>query len=181
MPDEPQAIRNAYAQVGVETFYREQGARYRNPHEDAIRLLLRQIVSQWKPDTSRVLDLACGSGEVTLALRELGAGDIAGVDPFTFEAYAERTGQSATQLSFEQVAGGALSEQRFSLVVCSFALHLASPSWLPLLCFQLAQISGELLVLTPHKRPHLLSAWGWKLVEETEVERVRARFYRRVE
>ena len=178
MPDD-QAIRNAYAEMGVEAFYQTHGATYRNPHEDAIRALLREIVPVWQLDLNRVLDLACGSGEATLALRELGAKNIVGADPFTSEAFEQRTGQTAWPLSFEQIEGGALENEQFSLVVCSFALHLAQPSRLPLLCFRLEQISPALLVLTPHKRPSIAASWGWSLEHELVADRVRARFYRR--
>ncbi len=175
MPDD-QAIRNAYADMGVDAFYQTHGATYRNPHEDAIGALLREVAFAWQLDLSRVLDLACGSGEATLSLRELGA-HVEGADPYTGEAYRERTGQTTRPLSFEQIAGGALEGEEFSLVVCSFALHLAEPSRLPMLCLRLAQISPALLILTPHKRPAIFKSWGWSLSHEIVAERVRARFY----
>jgi hypothetical protein len=124
-----------------------------------------------------VLDLAAGSGEVTLALRELGAARVDGVDPFTFGAYLSRTGQPAERLTFEDVAAGALAGRHYSLVVCSFALHLLEPSRLPAVCQQLSMVSDALLVLTPHKRPVIRREWGWDLVGEVVVERVRARMY----
>lgn len=177
MQNKDDAIRNAYAEVGVEAFYREQGASYRNPHEPVIRRLLREIIGPWQLNTQRVLDLACGSGEVTLALRDFGAGQIQGIDPYTYQAYAERTGQPAEALSFEQIAAGALVGRQYTLIVCSFALHLVEPSRLPLVCFRLAELSPALLVLTPHKRPMLRPEWGWQRANETIVERVRARLY----
>ncbi|MBC8162537.1 MAG: class I SAM-dependent methyltransferase [Roseiflexaceae bacterium] len=173
----PDSIRAAYQQQGVAGFYAAEGDSYRNPHEPAIRRLLRQITADWSLDLGRVLDLACGSGEATLALRELGAGKIDGIDPYTFRAYAARTGQQAEALTFEQIAAGALDGRAYSLIVCSFALHLVEVSRLPLLCYQLAQLSPALLVITPHKRPELRSEWGWQLREETVSERVRARLY----
>lgn len=53
--------------------------------------------------------------------------------------------------SFEDVAAGALAGRNFTLVVCSFALHLLDESWLPALATQLALVSDALLILTPHK------------------------------
>jgi hypothetical protein len=53
-----------------------------------------------------------------------------------------------------------------------------APSRLPRLAYQLSQVSGALLVLTPHKRPDLRPEWGWQLAGEMVVERVRARLYR---
>jgi hypothetical protein len=124
-----------------------------------------------------VLDLAAGSGEATLALRELGAAAVHGIDPFTHEAYAQRTGQAAERLTFADIAAGALEGRRYTLIVASFALHLCEPSRLPKLMLQLSRISDALLVLTPHKRPQIRREWGWDLREELIVERVRSRLY----
>jgi hypothetical protein len=87
------SIRRQYEKLGVEGFYWQYGSEYRNPHEPIIRELLRQTVKRWSPDLTRVLDLACGIGEITLGLRELGCQKIDGIDPHTGEAYLARTGQ----------------------------------------------------------------------------------------
>ncbi len=171
-----EAIRAAYERVGPQEFYRQHGGDYRNPHEHIVRAVLAQAVPGWKLDLSRVLDLACGSGEATLALRELGA-TVEGADPFTGESYLARTGTPALPLSFENIAWGALAGQRFSLIVCSFALHLLEESRLPTLCFALSRLSPALIVVTPLKRPRIKPAWGWTLVDEILVQRVRARLY----
>ena len=173
------AIRAAYQQYGVEGFYRRFGGSYRNPHEQAIRAALQAVVARWDLPPGRLLDLACGSGEATLALRELGCGAIDGVDPYTHQAYAERTGQVAERFTFEQIAAGALAGRSYGAIVCSFALHLVAISWLPALSMQLSQIGHALVVLTPHKRPQLRPEWGWSCAGELLVERVRARYYRR--
>lgn len=174
----PRSVRAGYEALGVRGYYQRHGARYRNPHEPAVQQALAAAVAAWQPDLSRVLDLACGSGEATLALRALGAQAIEGVDPFTAEAYQARTGQPALALSFEAVAGGALEGRRYSLIVCSYALHLLAPSRLPQLAYQLSRLAPALLVLSPHKRPHLRPEWGWRLEGERVVERVRTRLYR---
>lgn len=175
MPDE--ALRHLYERHGVQGYYAEFGDQYRNPHEQRVRHALQAAVAAWRPDLGRVLDLACGSGEATLALRELGAAAIDGLDPYTAAAYQARTGRPAETLSFEAVAAGALAGRRYSLVVCSYALHLLEPSRLPRLAFQLSQIAPSLLVLTPHKRPAIRPEWGWQPAGEMVVERVRARLY----
>ena len=184
-----ESIRKEYERYGAEQYYRRFGARYRNPHEAAVRLAIHSAATAWGLDLSHVLDLACGSGEVTLALREeigwqdqpawreRGTAVIEGVDPYTGTAYGARTGQVAEALSFEAIAGGALDGRRYSLIVCSYALHLLAPSRLPRLAYQLSRISGVLLVLTPHKRPDLRPEWGWRLTGEMIVERVRVRRY----
>jgi hypothetical protein len=172
------SIRSEYETRGVRAFYTTSGADYRNPHEAQIRRCIADAVQVWRPDLTHVLDLAAGSGEATLALRELGARRIDGIDPFTADAFAERTGQVAERFTFEDVAAGALCGRRYTLIVCSFALHLCEPSRLPAVAHQLSLAGDALLILTPHKRPSLKAEWGWDLVGERVVERVRARMYR---
>lgn len=175
------AIRNQYEAHGVEAYYAQFGADYRNPHESILQEVLPEAVRRWSLDVSRVLDLACGSGEVTLILRGLGCRDIDGVDPFTGEAYLARTGRRAESFSFEQIAMGAMAgrpDSQYSLIVSSFAMHLIEESWLPTLLAQLGLMADCLLILTPHKRPELKADWGWSLDDEFVAERVRARLYR---
>lgn len=176
-PATRKAIRHEYEDRGVKGFYRARGDDYRNPHEPQIRKSIGISAREWKLDLSRVLDLAAGSGEATLALRSCGAEAIEAIDPFTFDAYRRRTGQPALAMSFEQIASGELAGSRYSLIVCSFALHLVEPSRLPRVCYQLSVIAEQLLVLTPHKRPRIAEAWGWELQEEMVVQRVRSRLY----
>jgi hypothetical protein len=176
----PRAVRQEYDERGVLGFYRESGSEYRNPHEPQIQHSLKIAARDWNLDLSHVLDLAAGSGEVTLALRSLGAKAIEGIDPFTYAAYEERTGQVAGRETFEQVAAGALSDRSYSLIVCSFALHLLEESRLPRVAIQLGRIGTRLLILTPHKRPQIRADWGWELEREMVVERVRSRLYRSV-
>jgi SAM-dependent methyltransferase len=171
------SIRAAYERHGPSEYYRQHGASYRNPHELRVRSALHAAVKTWALDMGHVLDLACGSGEATLALWEAGAARVDGVDPYTATAYQERTGQAAETLTFEAVAAGALEGRRYSLIVCSYALHLLEASRLPQVAYQLSRLAPALLVLTPHKRPHLREAWGWRLAGEQVVERVRARYY----
>ncbi len=167
-------IRPQYEALGVDAYYQTFGASYRNPHEKQIHALLEQIRPEL--DLSAVLDLACGSGEVTLKLLEFGA-KVEGIDPYTSQAYLERTKQTAQAISFEDIADGALEGRTYSLIVCSFAMHLVPISRLALLCYALTQISSSLLILTPHKRPILKPEWGWRLEQELFFERVRARLY----
>jgi SAM-dependent methyltransferase len=172
-------IRPAYEEHGVTGFYQQFGASYRNPHETILQSLLKRVMLEWNLDRSSVLDLACGSGEATLVLQELGA-KVSGIDPYTFEAFLERTGLHAETFSFDDIANGVLEGRRYSLIVCSFALHLVELSKLPMLMFQLAQITDTLLILTPHKRPQIKPEWGWNLEAEILEDRVRARLYRTV-
>lgn len=171
----------AYDALGVEGYYEANGATYRNPHEDDVAAALTQAVKRWSFDLKHVLDLACGSGEVTLALRTLGATDIDGIDPYTTDAYRARTGLQAEAHRFEDIAAGALAGRSWSLVVCSYALHLLETSRLPGVCRALADVTDTLLIISPHKRPVLRPGWGWGAAEEFRYERTRVRCHRRVD
>jgi trans-aconitate methyltransferase len=170
-------LRHQYSEHGVRGYYEQFGAHYRNPHEAQIADALKMALLRWALDTQDVFDLACGSGEVTLALQALGVTRITGADPYTAAAYQARTGQTALTTSFEDIAAGKLTRS-FSLIVCCFALHLLDESRLPLVAYQLAQLAPQMLILTPHKRPHLKSTWGWWLEDEFSAARVRVRYYR---
>jgi hypothetical protein len=87
-------------------------------------------------------------------------------------------GEPAENITFEQIAEGSLANRRYSLIACSFAMHLCDKSRLPALAIQLSMISPALLILTPHKRPMLRAEWGWDLEGEFVLRRVRARLYR---
>jgi 2-polyprenyl-3-methyl-5-hydroxy-6-metoxy-1,4-benzoquinol methylase len=167
-------IREAYVQQGISAFYQANGANYQNPHETAVSEAISLAVLRWKPDLSGVLDLACGSGEATLALLANGAKTVEGIDPYTGYAYLKRTGKLATKLTFEQIAAGKLNSEKYSLIVCSYALHLLEPSRLPLLYYRLAEISSGLLILSPHKRPVINNSW--KTIDEFAHKRVRVRY-----
>jgi SAM-dependent methyltransferase len=173
------SIRGEYERHGATEYYDSFGSTYRNPHEAIVGKCLRFAVEQWKMDLTTVLDLAAGSGEATLVLRELGAGRIDGVDPFTADAYFARTGVVAERFTFAQIAAGEMSGRRYGLIVCSFALHLCEPSRLAGFMYELGAIGADLLIITPHKRPEIRQSWGWEKVGENIIERVRIRRYRR--
>ena len=178
------SIRGHYQRLGVAGFYAAHGREYANPHEPVVRHAVIESARRWNLDLSHVLDLACGSGEATLPLIECGA-SVAGADPYTAEAYLKRTGRAAEAFSFEHVAAGALRGRRYSLVVCSYAMHLVETSRLPALAIELAEVAPAMLILTPHKRPVIREEWGWRLSGEEvftsgepEHIRTRARLYR---
>ncbi len=170
-------IRKAYQKYGVKAYYQQFGDSYRNPHEATIFKIIETIDTTGQFDFSKVLDLACGSGEVTLALNALGYTNVDGIEPYTFNAYFERTGKQAEKYCFEDIETGILSNRVYTTIICSFALHLAVPSRLPTLLYQLSCIAPSLLVFTPHKKPQIQSEWGWVLLNELLIERVRVRFY----
>ena len=172
------SVRAEYEKHGADGYYRRFGRTYRNPHEPAVCESLRAAVAGWPLDLSHVLDFAAGSGEATLALAELGAARVDAADPYTWEAYESRVGRPAERFTFADVAAGALAGRWYTLVVCSFALHLCEPSRLPAVAHALSLVAPALLLLTPHKRPVIRPEWGWKSAGEKVVERVRSRWYR---
>jgi hypothetical protein len=194
-----------YNTLGVDGYYSRYGAKYRNPHDADIRRALSQALDKWRTrglNFSNVCDLACGSGEVTLALREYFQKrspelllSITATDPYTHEgnyynfvildgwlffffgqenqspphllpAFKERTGLDCDRISFEDIEAGALIERRFDCIFCSFALHLVKEDRLLTVCVQLAIVSPHLIIISPHKKPHIESEMGWNLTEE---------------
>jgi len=172
-----QSIRKKYERYSVTGFYQQFGDDYRNPHEPAINRMIQLAVQKWPLDLQKVLDLACGSGEVTLALHNLGYDNIDGIDPYTYNAYWQRTGKKAETYSFEDIGTGMLWGRYYSLIICSFALHLLSASRLPIVAYHLSTIADSLVIITPHKRPHLQPEWGWQYRDELVLDSVRSRFY----
>lgn len=178
MKTQTQSIRAKYVEKGVEGYYTAEGHLYRNPHEKGVQRAIMDFIAENDVDLSNVLDLACGAGEATLALLAMGAEEVTGVDPYTRAAYKSATGQDALPYTFDDVAKGILRKERYSFAVCSFALHLAKPAVLPVLCQELACVAPEMLVLSPHKRPAIRRDWGWELQRETvNAERVRSWHY----
>lgn len=163
-------IRNKYCQFGVKTFYEKFGKDYLNPHESQVKKIIDKIRSDLKLDN--VLDLACGGGEVTKALN---IENISGIDPYTWELYQDKTGKQVEKFSFSEIYRGALDGRKYSLIICSFAMHLLKESELPWLLHGLSQISEQLLIITPHKRPEI--KYYWKLIRKIKIERVNAKLY----
>jgi hypothetical protein len=163
---------------GVAEHYAANGSAYRNPHEPIVAACVDLSFKRWPIDTTHVLDLSAGSGELTRALLAYRPeAKITAADPFTFAAYEREVGRPCERWSFETIANGKLRGRTFSLVGCSFAMHLCPPSLLPQLALELAQVARQLLILTPHKRPIIRESWGWSPIGELIEERVRARLY----
>ena len=166
--DDPneKAIRDHYADLGVEEFYLQHGDDYINPHVTQIQHLLTR--NQHRIDYSTALDFCCGGGEVTSLLHQLGFTQTIGCDPFTEAAFEKNTGKQALNLSFMDVVQGKLSG-RFSTVICSFAMHLCRADQLFMLCFQLFEVTPTIVIITPHKRPALETLDGVALKFEDSV------------
>jgi hypothetical protein len=176
----PDPVRPGYDSLGPAGYYATHAADYANPHEPIVLRLVESWIDRHKPPPeSRILDLACGSGEITAIFRVRGFKNVTGVDPFTGPAFFARTGLEAMPHDFVDVSKGALDTLGFDAIFCSFALHLAEPGLLPQVCQRLAAISPVMVILTPHKRPEIKPAWGWRLTDEVLDTRVRLRHYER--
>ena len=183
-------FRKLYGPQGPAGYYREHGGVYANPHEPAVGACIAHMVREWslaaRPegiDLTRVLDLAAGGGEATLALRRESIESVVeAIDPFTHELYLERTGLPCSAVSFEQIARAEAELHTYTCIIASCALHLAPDSWLPGLCIALVRAARDLVVLTPMTRPRIREEWGWRLVEATSLEeggkKLRLRWYR---
>jgi SAM-dependent methyltransferase len=156
------AIRNEYADLGVENYYRHYGHAYENPHTAYIKTLLVQ--NQHRIDYRRVLDLAAGGGEVSLILRGLGFEETIGCDPFTKQLYEQNTQKPCLPFSFADIIKGKLppfpplsedSNEAFSSIICSFAMHLCPEKQLFALTTQIFSMTQNIIIITPHKRPAL--------------------------
>ncbi len=76
-----------YKEQGVSNYYEQSGQEYSNPHKYDIERLIRKKLGPRNPFIKRndsILDLACGSGEVTAPLQQIGYTNLTGLDPYTF-------------------------------------------------------------------------------------------------
>ncbi len=155
--DYDNAIRNQYEEMGVEQFYKKNGADYSNPHFSFIRSLLYQ--NKERIDYNSSLDLCCGAGEVSQVLMEMGYNDISACDPFTQKAYFENVAKKCLDHNFDYIIKNGFPS-RFSSVICSFAMHLCPKEKLYPLVSRLFESTKQIIIITPHKRPELEKLTG---------------------
>lgn len=171
------SIRDKYQKFGVKNFYSFHGGDYKNPHELAIRKSISYVFNKWPLDFSSVLDLACGNGLITKILDGLGVRNIDAADAFLSKEYKKETGRKCFNMSFEDIMKGSLRNNSYSLVICSYALHLLDEDKLPSFLLALTESTDSLLIISPHKRPYIKEGWGWDLKKEIEIDRVRTRHF----
>jgi SAM-dependent methyltransferase len=170
-------ILEGYRTLGVRGYYTTTD-KYLNPHEDRLMpLVTRSLLGTGVP-YGKVLDLACGGGEITRILTRLQmTDDIDGIDPYLYDLYTERTGRPCERYYFEDIAKGVLVGRKYDLIICSYALHLVEKSRLRKLLFQLSRISRYLLVISPHKYPEIKESWGWELQSINLEKQSQAKLY----
>ena len=157
------SIRALYEQFGVKSFYKEYGDVYTNPHTSQVRQLIEE--NETKLDYSKVLDLACGGGEVSQVLQDLKYDNFSACDPYTAKLYEKLIEKPCMKWSFLDIVKGKLTGE-YSCIICSFAMHLCPEDLLYDLCLQLFQHSPSLVIISPHKRPKLEELDGLALVFE---------------
>jgi len=175
--NEMDSIRSKYKQFGVKDFYTFHGGDYKNPHELSIKKSIDYIYDNWNLDFSKVLDLAAGKGEITKILEIKGIKDIEAVDGYLSNEYMKETGKKCYNMTFDDISKGSLRGRFYSLIICSYALHLLEESKLPMFLLQLPEITDSLLIISPHKKPYIKDGWGWELKKEIEIDRVRCRYF----
>lgn len=172
-------FRMKYKTFGIDEYYKLDGDVYRNPHERQIIHAIQNCINIQNLDkTLPILDLACGSGEASIALTLMGFQNVSGIDPFTTNAYKYRTGLKVESFTFNDIAAfGILYDRYYNAIVCSYAMHLCQLQLLKLLCIQLSLVSKYLIIVSPHKLPVINDEYGWKLVENIVSNRVHVRIF----
>lgn len=153
------SIREAYQKTGVEKFYKTYGEQYQNPHELNIHQHLAFWLKKHPELFSNVLDLCCGSGEVSDFLLNIPQCHFEGCDPFTYQAYKKRLKKDCYQFSFKDLSKERCFYKKYSLIICSFALHLCPQSLLPNVLYHLSLNADHLLIISPHKKPDIKYHW----------------------
>lgn len=171
-------IRNEYNKIGVEAFYKKNADTYENPHEPIIHSHLNQLIKNKTINNGRILDLCCGTGQVSLFLKKQGFRNIEGVDPFTNMEYQKRTDLKAYSFDFKYIATKGLPKQ-YDTIICSFALHLCPESLLPQVLWQLSEATKTLIIISPNKKPDI--GFPFSLVKEQKEQRVFCKIYQKQE
>jgi len=168
------SIRKEYEKYGVEKYYKNFGNNYVNPHFNKLNEGIIKIWKEWNLPNKNILDLACGSGEISLIISKLNCKNIIGCDPFTCDNYFNNTKNKTLRYSFDDITAGKLTT-KFKIIVCSYAMHLIETSKLPNLLFALSSISNLLLIVSPHKKPIIKNYFTLK--QTTIINRIHFNLY----
>jgi SAM-dependent methyltransferase len=150
--------------VGVDTYY-SSCSHYSNPHSSKFAAIIEKVIS-WLPfnlkessTTKPVLDLACGSGQITKLLILNGIENVLGLDPHLGEQYRSEVGKPVFNNSFEDICHFRVVLPKCSLIICSYALHLCADLLNLLTTLKLS--CDYLCVISPHGLPHIPPDSGW--------------------
>lgn len=172
------SVRAGYEKLGIEGYYKLHNEDYSNPHVSIIKELI-DISNCIKYLGNSILDLCCGSGEITNILESIEphSFNIEGLDPYTAPAYKKNTGKDCLVYNFKDIVQGALQNRRYDTIICSYAMHLCEESMLNNLLYQLGLIADTLIIITPHKRPEIRD-W-WKEVKSFKYNGITLKIYKK--
>ena len=91
--------------------------------------------------------------------------------------YNEVTGLECAKWTFVDILNGVIDEERYDMIVVSYALHLVKEGMMHDFCNKLGQLSRKLLIVSPHKFPVMKESYGWKELEHYVLDRVHLRVY----
>ena len=170
------SVRKGYEELGIEKYYEKHNEDYENPHYETIRDILTNYL-EYNDIGNNILDLCCGSGEITRILENTNENfTITGIDPYTKKAYKKRTNKECLSYTFKDIVQGKMLNKKYDTIICSFAMHLCEESMLDMLLYQLSQITNNLIIITPHKRPNIKN---WFVLKEEYIKnKVRLRIYK---
>lgn len=207
-------MRAQYNEKGVDSYYTENSNSYRNPHYPDMIKVVSELLELMVPllhrypaiasiqqtndpcfissktlestKALRILDLAAGSGEVSLLVNSWFLGPknnlfdklfIFASDCFTKSAFEERTGGWPCMThSFLDVSNGILNDP-VDICICSFALHLADESILYSLTYEIARKCRFFVIISPHKRPHIKESGNLILLKSFILNRIHVRIF----
>ena len=78
--------------------------------------------------------------------------NVDGIDPYTKELYEANTGNDCIPMTFKDIVENGIGKE-YDFVICSYAMHLCEKSMLPMLLYRIGEVSDNLIILTPHKKP----------------------------
>ena len=103
-------IRNNYQKFGVEDYYINVSDNYINPHLQFIEKAMTKVISDYDIDFNKVLDLACGTGEITNILKLNNINNVIGLDPYLYKEYIKNTNNKCLTYSFKDIQQGILNK-----------------------------------------------------------------------
>jgi SAM-dependent methyltransferase len=172
-------FRKKYSE-GVDNFY-ECCENYSNPHSSKFRFILQKLIS-WFPsdlviDEHRpVLDLACGTGQITqLLITHHHIDHIIGLDPYLFEQYSLNTKKVVFPNSFEDIIRGTITLPPTSIIICSYGLHLCDQ--INELLDILKDSTRYLCVISPHGLPFISDSSGWRNLFSFKYSNIKTSLY----
>jgi 2-polyprenyl-3-methyl-5-hydroxy-6-metoxy-1,4-benzoquinol methylase len=173
-------ITEKYRTLGVQEYYQDLNtqATYMNPHQEFVNQCLMDSFFQYCTESTSVLDLACGNGLISNILKSCGVQNIEGSDKYMHDRYTEETGFICHPYSFEDIADfNCIFENRYDVIICSYAFDLVSESYKQKLLYALSTYSDTLILIRPNS--HLIDPTIWKDVHQCKYQKSRAVVYQK--